>query len=118
MYFIRPLPSPLGAAGRHRARRDGAGGGGREDRRSVMPAAASHEVPRPTPLPLRVESIPELLRALLRWVMWIYVWRQENGKPGKWTKPPFVATAPAQPADSTDPTTWRSFADALGAYED
>ena len=69
--------------------------------------------PRPTPLPVRVDGIPESLRAEMRWVVWSYTQRD-----GKWTKPPYIATAPAQPADSTDPTTWRSFADAQGAYED
>ena len=73
---------------------------------------------RPVPLPLRVDDIPESLRAERRWVVWNYTWREENGKPGKWTKPLYVATAPAQPADSTDPATWRSFTDAFDAYYD
>lgn len=84
----------------------------------MTPAAASHDVPRPTPLPLCVGGIPESLRAERRWVVWHYTWREEYGKPGKWTKPLYVATAPAQLADSTDPATWRSFDDAQGAYED
>lgn len=75
-------------------------------------------VPRPTPLPLRVEGIPEVLRAAQRWVAWIHTWREQPGKPGKWTKLPCIATATAQPADSTDPSTWRSFADARDAYYD
>ncbi len=73
---------------------------------------------RPTPLPVRIDDIPESLRTERRWVVWSYTWREENGKPGTWTKPPYVATATEQKADSTDPTTWRPFADALAAYED
>src|SRR5689334_14647111 len=68
---------------------------------------------RPTPLSVRVESIPETMRAEPRWVGWRYEWRHD-----KWTKTPYVATAPQVHAKSTDPTTWRSFADSLGAYED
>jgi putative DNA primase/helicase len=74
---------------------------------------------RPTPLPIHAEAIPESLRAEHRWVVWNYVWiPPANGKPGRWTKPPYVATAQEQSADSTDPRTWRSFGEALGAYKD
>ena len=77
------------------------------------------ERPRPIPLPVLFESIPELLRAACRWVVWDYEWRQsKNGKPGTWAKPPFIATALDRGADPTDPTTWRSFSEARAAYED
>jgi hypothetical protein len=76
-------------------------------------SAALHEVPRPIPLRVCIDGIPEAIRAEARWVVWSYVLRE-----GKWTKPLYVATAQAQLADSTDPTTWRPFDDALGAYED
>jgi putative DNA primase/helicase len=74
---------------------------------------------KPTPLPIRARSIPDVLKAEHRWVIWQYVWKDgTTGRSAKWDKPPFIATAPGSPADSTDPKTWRSFADAVGAYED
>jgi primase-polymerase (primpol)-like protein len=73
---------------------------------SMVPCQA-----KPHPLRIRVEGIPEAMRAEQRWVVWKYEWRE--GKPGKWTKTPYIATAPQTHAKSTDPTTWRTFADAL-----
>ena len=74
---------------------------------------------RPTPLPVIVDGIPDALKREDRWVAWKYEWREPaNGKSGQWTKPPYVATATERDASSTDPRTWRSFADALCAYED
>ena len=73
---------------------------------------------RPPPLPVRFDSIPDMLRRERRWVGWHYHWREENGKSGKWTKVPCIATVTAQKADSTDPATWRSFSEAQDAYED
>jgi len=76
-------------------------------------------LPRPQALPVLVDGIPPTMRAERRWVVWSYEWRAGvAGKPGKWTKVPYVATDPARRASSTDPSTWRSFDDALGAYED
>jgi putative DNA primase/helicase len=83
----------------------------------VAPVRQGRE--RPTPLPVRVEGIPAALRAERRWVVWKYEWREaKDAKPGQWTKTPYVATDTERKADSTDPTTWRPFADALAAYED
>lgn len=69
--------------------------------------------PRPTPLPVRVAGIPDVLKAERRWVVWKYEWRDTA-----WTKTPYIATSSQSKADSTDPATWCSFADALAAYED
>jgi putative DNA primase/helicase len=56
------------------------------------------------------------MRGERRWVTWRYVWREgEGGKPGKWDKPPFVA-GEERGADSTDPSTWRTFEEAVAAY--
>ena len=73
--------------------------------------------PRPSPLPVNVDGIPAVMRAALRWVLWIYTWREpHNGKPGKWTKPPYMAVSPDEPAYTTDPRTWGGLDDALRAY--
>lgn len=74
------------------------------------PAAA---LLRPKPLPIRPDGIPQSMRDACRWMIWNY---EERGD--KWTKVPYVATASAQAASSTDPSTFRTFAEALGAYED
>lgn len=74
---------------------------------------------RPIALQVRPDGIPESMKAERRWVIWHYEWiESKNGKPGRWTKPPYIATAPASHAKSNDPATWRSFDEALGAYED
>src|SRR5256885_2194625 len=73
------------------------------------------------PIPLRVlpDAIPQEMKNQCRWVVWRYEWRpSDDEKPGRWTKPPFIATAPGSRAKSNDPATWRSFSDALSAYED
>ena len=69
--------------------------------------------PRPIPLRVRIDGIPGSLAAERRWVGWNYEWRDDE-----WTKAPYIATAPATRASSTDPTMWRTFDDALGANED
>lgn len=66
--------------------------------------------PRPTALPVRVEGIPDVLKAEVRWVVWKYEWRD-----GRWTKMQYQAFGSAG-AKSNDPTTWTTFANALAAY--
>ena len=68
---------------------------------------------RPRPLSVRPEGIPAELRDLRRFVVWSYERRD-----GRWTKPPLIATEPTRRAASTDPQTWRTFAEALAAIED
>ena len=70
--------------------------------------------PRPTPLPVLVKNIPHSMRVERRWVVWHYVWKEDQQK---WDKPPYIATAPDQHADSTDPATWRSCEEALASYQ-
>jgi len=70
-------------------------------------------VTRPIALPVNVDGIPESMCVENRWVVWNYVVRD-----GRWTKVPYIATAPTLPANSTEPSTWCAFADALAAYED
>jgi hypothetical protein len=78
----------------------------------LLPGNITSDVP-PVPLAVQVGGIPAEMRAVDRWVVWQYVLVG-----GRWTKVPYIATEPARKASSTNPKTWRSFADALAAYED
>ena len=60
---------------------------------------------------LRVETIPDNLKAPRQWV----VWRLETVK-GKLTKPPYSVHTGGK-ASSTDPKTWATFVHALKRYE-
>jgi hypothetical protein len=77
---------------------------------------------RPVPLPVIPEAIPEALRTLPQWVVWLYEWRLvRKAKKGKkaqwdWTKVPHNART-STCADSTDPATWSSFDEAHAAYQ-
>ena len=50
--------------------------------------------PRPVALPVQADELPPILCSLRRFVGWSYIRKpgNGNGKPGKWTKPPYVAT--------------------------
>jgi hypothetical protein len=41
--------------------------------------------PKPVPLPVMAENIPDALKALPQWVCWRYTWGSDAKK---WTKPP------------------------------
>jgi hypothetical protein len=77
---------------------------------SSDPTPAANPPARPQALRVIPENIPAELTARPRWVLWRYDFRN-----GKWTKPPY--TPAGTPADSTGPSTWSSFGDALEAYE-
>jgi hypothetical protein len=55
-----------------------------------------------------LEHVPPEIRASTRAVVWRRVLRD-----GKWTKPPFQARHPGEPAAVDDPATWRTFEQAL-----
>lgn len=76
----------------------------------VEPAAPTTTIPRPDPLPVNPDHIPDALKALNQWVVWAYRWKETH-----WTKPPLQANG--QPAKTNDPTTWTSFERALDAYQ-
>jgi hypothetical protein len=57
---------------------------------------------------------PVALFPLLQMQNWC-VWRWEQ-KNGKWTKPPFRASAPGEFAKNNDPSTWGTLKDAFEAY--
>jgi predicted P-loop ATPase len=50
-----------------------------------------------------------------RWVVWRWEWREDKSGKGRWTKPPRMAHDPRRYAKTNDPTTWGSYADAVGA---
>lgn len=63
---------------------------------------------------IALEALPTEIRTSSRCV----IWRHESTATGGTTKVPYVATDPLRKASSTDPKTWRSFADAQAAVED
>jgi putative DNA primase/helicase len=63
--------------------------------------------PRPDPLAVRPEPIPDELRDRDQWVAWRYEWDKARDE---WTKIP-VDVATGRFAKSTDPETWASFED-------
>lgn len=76
-------------------------------------------ISRPVLRSVLADQLPAILQPLRRFVGWKLEWTEpKSGKPGKWTKVPYIATDCARKASSTNPTTWRSFDDALGAVED
>jgi hypothetical protein len=64
---------------------------------------------------VRASNIPAETRAADRWLVWR---REPVHDTGRFTKIPYIATEPSQLASSTDSSTWRSFDDALVAFED
>jgi primase-polymerase (primpol)-like protein len=50
-----------------------------------------------------------------RFVVWRWEWRARKGGGGKWTKPPYQARYPREPAKSNDPATWGNYQDAVAA---
>ena len=71
--------------------------------------------PKPRPLPVQFNNIPDELKACPQWVGWRYEWRTDKKGEGKWTKPPYQPNG--NPAKSTDPNTWSSFEDVRRAYQ-
>ncbi len=76
--------------------------------------------PRPKPLPVLVDTIPEELKRVLIWLVWSYEWKN-----GRWTKVPYNAKTCLEPyaewwdrlGSSTNPKTWSSFDVAVEAYQ-
>jgi len=60
-------------------------------------------------------NCPAEMQALKQWVMWKYIWRDDDTpEGGSWTKVPFQANG--NPASSTDPETWTDFKSAVIAW--
>lgn len=68
--------------------------------------------PRPVPLPVNFENIPEDLRLLNQWVLWRYVRKEDKYK---WDKPPLQPNG--EHSGATAKLTWSSFQAVREAYE-
>src|SRR5262249_10505908 len=67
--------------------------------------------PKPKTIAPDFPRFPLVLRDLLVWVLWKYVWAE---KQKNWTKVPFIAAGQvSQHAKCNDPSTWRIFNEAL-----
>lgn len=62
---------------------------------------------KPTVLAVNPAGIPAALKELLRWVLWLFVWKGKNDGTGKWDKVPM--TVSMKNASSTDQKTWVPF---------
>ncbi len=80
-------------------------------------SGSPQRLPRPVAPAVNPGNIPDDLKRRDHWLVWRYVWREgNNGKPGKWDKPPSNARTGGY-ADTTDPSTWSSFDEAMAAYQ-
>ena len=65
-------------------------------------------------------NLPQALLPLTQEPRWL-VWRWEERRAGngslKWTKPPYQAWRPREPAKSNTPSTWGAYRDAVAAVE-
>src|SRR4051812_48536761 len=75
---------------------------------SRMLAARTEE--RPVSPNLLIDAIPEELKALARWVGWMYQLRD-----AKWAKTP-VSCHTGRAASVTDPASWGTFEEAYGFF--
>lgn len=69
--------------------------------------------PKPDPLSVTPENVPDELRERDQWVSWRYQWMDDRDE---WTKIPVDAST-GRNASSTDAGTWRGFATAFAYYE-
>ena len=69
--------------------------------------------PRPDPLAVQPDEIPEKLREREQWVCWQYHWDTDRDE---WTKKPVNAGAGSY-VSSTDPATWNDYGTALAYHE-
>lgn len=69
---------------------------------------------KPCALPVLFDNFPDEVTTKKQWVLWRYVWRDNLDGTGAWTKPPLQPNG--YEADTTDPTTWRSFETVKAQY--
>ncbi len=85
-----------------------------EEPHNYMPATSTTP-PKPTPLPVKVENIPQELKDIPRWVLWrLEIKEDKNGKKS-WSKVPKTSTGKNASVDN--PSTWTSFNQAIEAYQ-
>jgi hypothetical protein len=82
------------------------------------------QAPKPHPLPVQLNNIPDELKALPQWVVWRYQWRLDKKGKGKWTKPPYQPNGELAKSHDKEPEdlphaidTWSSFEGVKRAYE-
>jgi putative DNA primase/helicase len=68
--------------------------------------------PKPVPLVVLSENIPDELKAIDQWVVWRYSWLEDRQK---WDKPPLQARG-GNLASTTNANTWDTFAAAMATY--
>lgn len=68
---------------------------------------------KPVLMPVIEGNIPDLLTANRQWVAWSWIWNSEKAK---WDKPPLIPFTDRH-ASTTDPSTWRKFADAIRFHQ-
>jgi transcriptional regulator with XRE-family HTH domain len=78
----------------------------------VDAVAHGGEVMKPAALTVRVDSIPNALKAEHRWCLWRY---REDDKSGRWVKIP--RQIDRRYAASDNPTTWAAFEDVAATYQ-
>jgi NrS-1 polymerase HBD domain len=76
--------------------------------------SADQRLPKPIPLPVIVDQIPDDLKALKQWVCWRWTWDSDRDE---WTKVPLNPRT-GNKASSTNPKTWTSFDFALSRYQE
>ncbi|HJT79198.1 MAG TPA: hypothetical protein VJ739_18525 [Gemmataceae bacterium] len=89
-----------------------AGRNGAGKSKATIEAAAT----KPKALAVNSDHIPAALKRPARWVCWRYVRRRDKKGTHRWTKVPIDPKTGAN-ADTTDPSTWATFAAALAYYE-
>ena len=71
---------------------------------------------KPPSLDVEENGVPGELRERSQWVCWRWSVRQDKSGSRKWTKEPVNAKT-GRLADTTDPATWSSFAEAWNRYQ-
>jgi putative DNA primase/helicase len=82
------------------------------DKSTSSDSSAQEIPPRPQPLVVIPERIPESLKALKQFVVWRYFWIADRQI---WDKPPLNART-GNLASSTNPGTWGTFTHAITSY--
>src|SRR6266849_8794347 len=77
--------------------------------------AESYATTKPATHNADLNHLPAALAPLIQEKRWV-VWRWEQRKPGKWTKPPYQAAQPHKLANTKDQSTWGSYEQALVAF--
>lgn len=72
---------------------------------------------RPKAPRLIPDGVPDELKVRPQWILCNFTWKEANGKPGMWSKPPYRVFRDGL-ASTTDPMTWNTFGNARNAVLD